>query len=114
MVKAARGFFCPECGWNAGCDDEGLCLTCGATTTGNPVVLAAPDMLEALGELLRSTEGWTHAEICSRSDNCDEARRKGEKCMSHKKCPDCDCGLEHHRLARRIATLAIAKARGET
>ena len=48
MVKVARGFFCPECGWNVGRDEDGLCLTCGVTTTDNPVVLAAPDMLGAL------------------------------------------------------------------
>ena len=47
MVKVARGFFCPECGWNVGRDEDGLCLTCGVTTTDNPVVLAAPDMLGA-------------------------------------------------------------------
>jgi hypothetical protein len=46
--------FCPECGINTGVDEDGLCVSCGATAMGKGI-----DELNALRDRIRTLEEET-------------------------------------------------------
>lgn len=51
-----RETFCPECGAGVACDEDGLCVTCGATVGGAAVARLARDVRWMLDEITRLQE----------------------------------------------------------
>ena len=69
--------FCPECGYNVQIDEDGLCVTCGATAIGRAVDNMNPPVPELTAVVRRLVDGYLKQTLDTkcRAILCDLAER---------------------------------------